>query len=176
MKNCKLHTLVSMVTAHSEMQVDAVACETHFRTCAHKDGLGSALNKCVCLCVCPQFLLFWWKATPFFIAPQAILGICYTWWLLALYDPRSHGRMLSQTLLVSHSVSFSACQLVKNRYRSREKQVNPVQLSLQHNTETFSASHIAGRTSFPLGFAHMGQTLSVDDPCCLWYLLCIAIL
>lgn len=168
-----------MVTAHREMQVDVVACETHFRTSAYKDGLGSALNKCVCLCVCPQwdcFLLFWWKATSFFIAPQAILGICYTWCLLALYDPRSHGRMLSKTLLVSLSVSFSACQLVKKRYRSGEKQVNPVQLSVQHNTETFSASHIASRTSFPLGCAHMERTLSVDDPCCLWYLVCIAIL
>lgn len=120
-----------MVTAHREMQINVVACETHFRPHAHKDGLGSALNKCVCLFVCPQwdrFLLFWWKTTPFFIAPQAI---CYSLLFSALYDPRSHGKMLSQTLLVSHSVSFSACQLVKNWYRSGEKPVNPVQPSLQ---------------------------------------------
>lgn len=29
------------------MQVGVVACETHFRTYAYKDGLGSALNKYV---------------------------------------------------------------------------------------------------------------------------------
>ncbi len=88
--------------------------------------------------------------------------------------PGSHGRMLSQTLLVSNSVSFSACQLVKNRYRSGEKQVNPVQPSLQcmqkHSLQAMQPVELVS-----LGLC-VRQTFFVDAPCCLWYLVCIAIL
>ncbi len=89
--------------------------------------------------------------------------------------PGSHGRMLSQTLLVSNSVSFSACQLVKNRYRSGEKQVKPVQLSLQC-TQKHSLQVMQPVELVSLSFTYMGQTFFVDAPCGLWDLVCIAIL
>lgn len=169
-----------MATGHAEMQVGVVACETLFRTYAHKDGLGSALNKCVCLCMCPQwdhFLLLWWKATPFFHSSSSNIRLLlrlivfgFVWSL----DPTVgcfHRPCLSHI-----QVSFPACQLGEEQLQIKWKTSQSSSAVSSVHAETFSAIHAAGGTSFPLGFTHMGQTLFVDDPCCLWYLVCIAIL
>lgn len=60
------------------MQVGVVACETHFRTYAYKDGLGSAL-KCAYACVHNETVssCYGGKRHRFLIAPRAILGFCY---------------------------------------------------------------------------------------------------